>query len=162
MKKTIILFLLWAFCPSIHAADVILSTGISTANLGQFLGEAGNRSGSYSLRLAGKSMGLRIDKSVHGDDAGNTYITGDLLARPLPYLVLGGGMMYATQPLRGRGQQVNFHGMIGLEHDKLFGRYGGGAWFDHFSNGHFHRLTGWDGVPNPPRNALSIGVIIPF
>ncbi len=144
---------------------LIVSTGISSTSEKPFnpLSEHENKSNQYSLRYEGRRFGLRLDHSVHGDDDGNTYITGDLLAWPWGPFIMGAGLSYMKQPLRGIGRQANLHAMIGIEDSSMFGpRTGAGAWFDHWSNGHIHRIIGWDDVPNPPRNAISTGVIHRF
>lgn len=154
-----------------HADEMnlfIISTGISLASgkPNNAFGEYENKNNQYSLRYAGERFGLRLDHSSGGDDAGNSYLTGDALFRapadwiwPVNYAIAGIGIMIAREPLRTHGSYMNFHAMLGLEDPTLFGRAGGGIWFDHWSNGHIHQLIGWDGVPNPPRNVISIGVI---
>lgn len=144
-------------------ADVlILFTGTSSPAASHFLGETANQSALHGLRWEGEHYGLRLDHSIGGDDAGNSYITGDSIWRPSSWLVLGAGIMADTQPLRGTGSRMNFHAMLGTENPKLFGHFGAGLWFDHWSNGHIHYLFGPDAVPNPPRNVLSIGIVLPW
>jgi len=150
-----------AFAPRIQADALIISGGVSSTSEKPFnpLGEYENKSNQYSLRYAGQRFGVRLDHSAGGDDRGNIYVTGDVLARPFAGLVLGAGLMVARDPLREAGRRRNFHAVMGFENPHLFGDVGGGIWFDHWSNGHIHQIVGWDGVPNPPRNVISIGVI---
>lgn len=171
MQKIFALFFLFipftslAEIESSPARALILSVGVSSTSSKPFnpLGEYENKSNQYSLRYEGRRFGLRLDHSIHGDDDGNTYITGDVLARPWGPIVLGAGLSYAKQPLRGIGRQANLHAMFGVEDPTMFGpRTGAGAWFDHWSNGHIHQIIGWDDVPNPPRNAISGGIIHRF
>jgi hypothetical protein len=144
---------------------LIISAGVSSTSEKPFnpLGEYENKSNQYSLRYEGRRFGLRLDRSVHGDDDGNTYLTGDILFRPSGPVVLGAGLSYSTHPLRGIGRQQNLHAMVGVEYPDFFDKgFGLGGWFDHSSNGHIHRIIGWDGVPNPPRNVISGGLIKVF
>lgn len=141
------------------AGDVVLSIGTSSA-LKNAWGEAGNKSAMHSIRYAGERFGVRYDRSVRGDDAGNYALTGDVYARPFGGLVLAGGVSYFKQPLRGLGEQENFHGMIGWEFPRIVANVGAGVWFDHWSNG--RRIFNRDLPHNPPRNVLSFGVTLPL
>lgn len=142
-----------------HAADLILSTGTSS-QLQNDWGENGNRSAMNSIRYAGDRFGVRFDRSVRGDDAGNYSLTGDVYARPIGGLVLAGGVSAFHDRLRGRGEKENFHAMIGWEVPHLFGPVGVGVWFDHWSNG--RKIFNRDLPYNPPRNVLSFGAVVSF
>lgn len=144
--------------------NLVISAGVSATSSKPFnpVGEWDNKSNQYSVRYEGERFGLRWDGSKGGDDADNAYITADLLARPFKHVIVAGGLMYAKDRLRTIGKQLNFHAMAGLEFEKVFYDIGLGAYFDHDSNGHIHRLIGEDGVPNPPRNVVSLGFFFPF
>lgn len=144
------------FSVTAAAGELIVSSGTSS-NLATVWGEAGNKSGAYSLRYAGDRFGVRIDKSVHGDDAGNQTLTGDVLTHPFGGFVLGAGLAKSEKRLRGIGETENFHALIGFELSHLIApRVGAGVWFDHWSNG--RRLFGRPILHNPPRNVMSVGV----
>jgi hypothetical protein len=167
MKKFITILCFFLFCifsAHLAASDIVVSAGVSATTEKPFnpFGEWDNKSNQYSVRYEGKRFGLRYDQSKGGDDNDNAYLTADVLARPFKYVIVGGGVMYAKDRLRTVGKQKNFHAMIGLENPSLFGSFGAGAWFDHDSNGHIHQIVGWDGVPNPPRNVVSVGLVVPF
>ncbi len=166
MKKSLFLFLI---CLSLSGAGIaednlIVSAGVSVTSSKPFnpIGEWNNKSSQYGVRYEGHRFGLRHDQSKGGDDNDNAYITADVLARPFQYVIVGGGAMYAKNALRTVGKQKNLHATIGLENPSLFGAIGAGIWFDHWSNGRIHQITGWDGIPNPPRNVISIGLILPL
>jgi len=156
MKKFLLCLWLLSFSLTAGAGELIISSGTSS-NLATVWGEVGNRSGDYSLRYAGDRFGIRADKSVHGDDAGNLTITGDVLAHPFGGLVFGAGLAYSKDRLRQEGEHENFHATAGIEFPRLIGHAGAGVWFDHWSNGRrlFNRH---DVLGNPPRNVLSVGL----
>lgn len=163
MKKHF-LFFVAALCLALlsgvsFAGDVVVSTGTSSA-LKNAWGESGNKSAMHSLRYAGDRFGLRYDRSVRGDDAGNYSLTGDIYARPFGGLVLAGGIGIFHERLRGLGEKENFHALIGWEFPRVVGNVGAGVWYDHWSNG--RRIFNRSLDHNPPRNVLSFGVVMPL
>lgn len=167
MKKQY-LILLCASVLSVTAnaepGNLVVSAGVSATSSKPFnpVGEWGNKSNQYSVRYVGQRFGVRWDGSKGGDDTDNAYVTGDVYARPAKFVIVGAGLSYAKNKLRTTGKQQNFHALAGLEFEKVVYDVGVGVYFDHWSNGHIHRLIGDDGVPNPPRNVISIGFFIPF
>lgn len=146
------------------AGNLILSGGYSpqSDNPRTWVEQFHSKSTQYGAAFEGTRFGASVDYNLHGDDDRNTYVTGYVLARPLTYGVVGAGLMYSDKPLRTVGLRRNLYAMAGLENDTLFGTFGGTIRVKHWSNGHIHQFTGWDGIPNPPRNVISIGLVIPF
>lgn len=143
----------------VHAGDLVLSAGTSSGLQAEF-GEGGNRSFQSGVRYAGERFGVRLDHSAEGDDDGNDGVTADVYLRPFGGLVLAGGLGYFEKPLRTLGRQANFHTLAGWEFRDLLEGIGIGVYFDHWSNG--RRLFNRDLPHNPPRNVLSVGLVIPL
>jgi len=149
---------------SLFAGSFILSAGYApqSDNPRTWVQQFDSQSNQYGIAYEGKRFGVSADYNIHGDDDRNSYITGYMLAHPFKYMIAGAGLMYADQPLRGTGQRRNFFAMLGVEDAKLFGNFGATLRFKHWSNGHIHEFSGWDGMPNPPRNVVSVGLVIPL
>lgn len=158
MFKIILIFLiLISTCAG--AGEIALTSGASSS-LANVWGEGGNRTTDLAARYLGERFGVRFDHSVHGDDAGNNGLTGDVLFRPVPGVVLGAGVARFQNRLRGVGERTNLHAMGGYEIPRVLGNVGVGVFFDHWSNG--RRLFDRHGIHNPPRNVVSIGATLPY
>ncbi len=162
--RLFLLVLLFTTSVCAFGDNLVVSGGqsIESNNYNTPFGEYHNRSRTMGIRYEGQHYGIRIDHSFTGDDAGNTYLTGDAIFHFLKYGVAGVGIAIMHHPLRVYGSYMNFHAMLGIEDPHLFGKFGGAIYYDHWSNGHVHQIIGWDGIPDPPRNVISAAILIPI
>lgn len=130
------------------------------ADLGIAVGSHLDDDGGQSVKLFGdinvmnQSLGWYVVRTYEGNDPENIIVGVDYGVKPFGGPVkLSIGPAYAQDPLRGGGQNANFHLAAGFDIGKHLT-----VSLDHWSNCRRVCNHNMDTSKNPPRNMLMMGV----